>query len=401
MIADFNDVFNDNDAGTQIPQEILALINRDLPSNFCCYEDPDRGIIVGPRPTPLDPKFTLKVNFILDDKLKNILKDIPRERWLEYFYRTQKPIPVENVRVGDEEKQIPIEQTMQNPLSDSVRVTECYMCPEPFPDPVPITIKPEDGDALTLMIKRQPYESMDEIMFSNVNLPVIKMTIILNETDARKSKIKYSVIPTKAANVSEAVTALHAFKGLYDGTASINGHKETASRITDEQFDETQITSALDLWTSLEKLEKILSVTFNPAAEFPQEDEFFLSELETTFLEKKCLKWNHPFDHFHVEGLSLTAKSMEEIIGKGKMSMKFLEGPIPATLLGAEFELYSETEMSGFIITNIEWDDESRTSGEMYIADEVNGESWVLSRKYLTVGEWEERAEGSKGNWEK
>ncbi len=81
--------------------------------------------------------------------------------------------------------------------------------------------------------------------------------------------------------------------------------------------------------------------------------------------------------------------------------MKFLEGPIPATLLGAEFELYSETEMSGFIITNIEWDDESRTSGEMYIADEVNGESWVLSRKYLTVGEWEERAEGSKGNWEK
>lgn len=64
MIADFNDVFNDNDAGTQIPQEILALINRDLPSNFCCYEDPDKGIIVGPRPTPLDPKFTLKVNFI-------------------------------------------------------------------------------------------------------------------------------------------------------------------------------------------------------------------------------------------------------------------------------------------------------------------------------------------------
>ena len=47
MIADFNDVFNDNDAGTQIPQEILALINRDLPSNFCCYEDPDKGIKIG------------------------------------------------------------------------------------------------------------------------------------------------------------------------------------------------------------------------------------------------------------------------------------------------------------------------------------------------------------------
>jgi len=32
----------------------------------------------------------------------------------------------------------------------------------------------------------------------------------------------------------------------------------------------------------------------------------------------------------------------------------------------------------------------------MYIADEINGESWVLSRKYLTVDEWEERAAYSK-----
>ena len=209
------------------------------------------------------------------------------------------------------------------------------------------------------------------------------------------------MIPTKAANVSEALTALRAFKGLYDGTASINGHKDTASRFTDEQFDKTQITFALDLWTSLEKLEETLSVTFNPAAEFPQENGFFLYELDTTFLEKKCLRWNHPFDHFHVEGLSLTAKAMEESIGKGKMSMKFLEGPIPATLLGAEFELYSETEMSGFMITNIEWNDDAQTSGEMYIADEVNGESWVLSRKYLTVEEAEKRAERSTRNWEK
>lgn len=81
--------------------------------------------------------------------------------------------------------------------------------------------------------------------------------------------------------------------------------------------------------------------------------------------------------------------------------MKFLEGPIPATLLGAEFELYSETEMSGFMITNIEWNDDAQTSGEMYIADEVNGESWVLSRKYLTVEEAEKRAERSTRNWEK
>lgn len=47
--------------------------------------------------------------------------------------------------------------------------------------------------------------------------------------------------------------------------------------------------------------------------------------------------------------------------------MNFLEEPISATLLGTEFDLYSETEMRDFIITNIEWDDESKTSGEVYI----------------------------------
>lgn len=49
------------------------------------------------------------------------------------------------------------------------------------------------------------------------------------------------------------------------------------------------------------------------------------------------------------------------------MPMNFFEGPISATLLGAIFELYSETEMRDFIITSVEWDDESKTSGERYI----------------------------------
>ena len=47
--------------------------------------------------------------------------------------------------------------------------------------------------------------------------------------------------------------------------------------------------------------------------------------------------------------------------------------------------------MRDFIITNIEWDDESKTSGEVYIADEAMGDSWVLVRKYLTVKEAQEK----------
>ncbi len=123
----------------------------------------------------------------------------------------------------------------------------------------------------------------------------------------------------------------------------------------------------------------------------PYEDVVFLSELKICLLDNKRIKRDHPFEHFHVGELNTKNYSIEEIVGKEKVSMNFLEGSISATLLGTEFDLYSETEMRDFIITNIEWDDESKTSGEVYIADEAMGDSWVLVRKYLTVKEAQEK----------
>ena len=392
MIVDFDDVFNDKDAGMQVPEEILTLINQELPSNFCCYKDPEEGIIVGPRLDGSGQKIIVNAEIDqLDEKLRNTLNDIPKERWFEYFYRTQKHISVKNVKVGNEEKKIPLEQSIQNPLADLVEISECYLYPEPFPKPVPITIKTIEGDEVILNIKRQPYESMDEIMFSNIDFPALKMNVIINEKETEKSKIIYSVTPKKAGSVSEAIVALNVFKGLYNGTAIIGEKKQQiATLIPDNKaFDEEQIEAALELWCTLRKLEGVLEITFDPGAELPYEDVIFLSELKTCFLENKSIKWDHPFEHFHAEGLRIKIYSIENIIGKEKVSMNFLEGPINATLLGAEFKLYSKTEMKDFIITSIEWDDESKTSGEVYVADDVNGKSWVLVRKYLTVKEEE------------
>ncbi len=117
---------------------------------------------------------------------------------------------------------------------------------------------------------------MDEIRLSNIDFPALKMIVIINEKENKKSKIKYSVTPTKAKKVSDAIVALNVFKGLYNGTASINGKKQTASITTDSQFDNEQIEAALDLWTTLKQLEDILGVTFDPAADFPHEDMFFV-----------------------------------------------------------------------------------------------------------------------------
>lgn len=212
------------------------------------------------------------------------------ECWLEYFYRTQKPFPVKNVRVGNEEKQIPIEQSMHNPLGDPVEISGCYMYPEPFPTPVPITIKTIEGDEVTLNMKRQPYESMDEIMFSNMDFPALKMTVIINEKEVKKSKMVYSVTPTKAKSVSEAVASLNALKGVSNRTAIIGGLQQIPTPIPDKGFDEEQLEAALDLWTTLKKLEEILEIAFNPEAELLYEDVVCLPELKICLLDNKRIK---------------------------------------------------------------------------------------------------------------
>jgi len=59
---------------------------------------------------------------------------------------------------------------------------------------------------------------------------------------------------------------------------------------------------------------------------------------------------------------------------------------MPATLLGAEFNIYSHTKMTDLIMTNIDWEDDTKSGGEVYISD-APGKVWKLSRLYFTESE--------------
>ena len=143
-------------------------------------------------------------------------------------------------------------------------------------------------------------------------------------------------------------------------------------------------------WNCLKKLEEILDVSFVPEVELAQEDILFIGQLEASLINGKEVKWEHPFDHLHVEKMEMKSSSLDDLIGKGKMQFGFMEGPIEASLLGVDFQLYSETWMKGFVITGMEWDDDTHTGGEMYISDEGN-EKWVLTRKFMTKKEYLEK----------
>ena len=193
MIADFDKVFGKRDEDRiSIPEEILENINKELPNNLFCYKDSEKGVIISPKP---EKELQVKVELDPDETLRERLKNIPKEKWTDYFYRTQQRVRVKNVCMGDENKKIPIEQIGYNPLAESPKIVENYMYPEKFPEPFQMPIETPDGEKIILEIQRQPYDSMVISKYINVNYPAVKLEMLIKEENIEQSKLTYSITP--------------------------------------------------------------------------------------------------------------------------------------------------------------------------------------------------------------
>lgn len=378
MIADFYDTFN-KELDDDIPQEVLEVLSEKLPSNFTYYKRDDGTYFVGPRQECLHEKMSLST--IIDKEfIDSQLKDISRDKWLEYIYRMQLKIPVKSVSIGNKEKKIPLENTVGNPLEDPPKICETYMYPEPFPPAKDIIFETIEGDIVALSVGRKPYPSFEESFFTNINFPALQIKFYVSEKDTN-SRVDYTILPTKADNVSDAIAAIHVFYGLCNGTVKINGQMISAPALDVKNVNIEQWNDSIKFWETARKLEQKLGVEFNPGAEFTEEDARFFAYLTQSIVNDKEVVWEHPFDHFHVAGFKDKKVELEKVIGKEKISTEFKEGPIHAELLGVKFDIYSHTKMSDFIITNIQWDDHKKEAAEIYISDPVDGK-WKLSRKY-------------------
>ena len=405
MMIDFFDAFGkDTDAGKDIPKEVLELLDKKLPENLMYIQDDCGGYEVVPRPETKEAGLKLTTRFDLDEALLERLKRIPPKNWWDYFYKRKKPIPIKNLRIGNDEKMIPVEKTFGNPFQENEgQVTEAKMYPQRFPDPIIMAFESADGYRADIAIQQQAYDSVLEVKFGNVNYPALKLEIyhyapLLDVGNTvrencftsaeRPFHLIFSVMPSKAQSVSEAISALHIFHGLLTGTAKINGNivspEGGESTLTSEQLDEI-----LDFWETALKLEELLKVSFLPSADFPMRDVQLFNELRICLIEKKELTWKHPFNHFHLDGYRPINKeqTLESWIGKEGICYKFEEGPIRISLLGAEFDVFSRSEIKDFVISNIEWDDENNQGCEVYITD-APGRVLTLSRLYITQEEY-------------
>ena len=408
MIGKFYESFGKEQEEIQeLPKEVIDILNSILPENFMYMLDSSGHYRAVPKTTKGSEGIRFKIQVDFDEEkdadiIEKIQKIAP-DNFDEYFYRTQRRIPIKNAKIGDEQKLIPIEVLTQDPLSDDeVTFTNGFLEPHALPDPIKMLFESPEGDQITIGMQQQAYDSLDEIKFLNVDFPALKIELYQysplaeeHEENAHTSEknqlvVTYSVTPSNATSVKDAVAALHIFRGLYNGTTKVNGHSISPKGINKKDNPE-RVEDALAFWKTALMLEQKLNVFFDPRADCPEEDIRFLVELKTCLLDGKVIVWRHPFDHFHIGGVHPAEKgaSFRDVIGKKSIRYKFLEGPLPATLLGAKFDIYSHTEMRDFVITNIEWDDCTRDSGEVYISDELD-KQWVLTRLYITEAEMNE-----------
>ena len=402
MMIDFYEVFGENaDEDNGLPQEVLEELNKDLPENLIYFQDENGRYCVVPKPDRKEKLMKLTTRFDLDQEKDSVLikrlRVIPCEKWAEYFYRTQKSIPVKEVKIGNDEQLIPLEQTVGNPLSDEkVTLNDCKMFPEKFPKPVHMIFESEEGVRVSIAFQQVPYDSLSEIKIQNIDFPALKIELYVYapltegcEKTARTSEnnpvcVNYSVTPTNASSATMALDALRIFKGLFTGKTKVNG-QVIVSASNQAEFDPQRIEDAFLFWETAVKLEKILGVDFVPDSEFPVEEAKLFSELAACLLEKKKIVWKHPFDHFGVSAYNSETEgwSMDMAIDQKNLYFNFIEGPFQCELLGVKFEIFSFTEMEDFIITNIEWNDAEKQRGEIYIAD-APGKTWTLKRLYMT-----------------
>lgn len=400
-MTNFYDSFGDKaNTDQEIPEEILNELNTELPDNLMYFHDENGNWYAIPRPEA--KSLRLKVDVDLDNCNEHIRKTLNRitsDNWGEYLYRIQSSLPVKNTRIGDEKDLIPIEKTMGNPLSSKdVKVDRCRLYPSEYQNPTHLVFESKDKRKTVISFQQQVYDSYSEVKYSNIDFDALKIDIYiyspLSDKDQKGSRtsvsqkicVDYSVIPTKAKTVSEAVNALHLFQGLLSGTTRVNGVPMTSTK-AQQRFDPQQLEDMVDFWEKALSLEKKIGINFDPGADFPMDDVKFFSELDACFNDGKNVVWKHPFDHFHV-GQIKKENLPDKAINNNGLVFEFIEGPIPCALLGAEFELYSLTKLDGFVITNIEWDKDKEDAGEVYVADAPD-HVWELKRRFMTKEESE------------
>lgn len=379
----------------KLPEEIVSLMEETLPKGIRIVYDEKSGYTVIPGEGFANNKI-LNVTLQFDQDLIKELKEknISNNEFAEYLYRTQKEINVIKAEItdGESKETCPIEVTFGDPFSDNKELKDMKLIPADFPPAKTMRFGLGDGNEIEIAIKRVPYADINIAKFENVTFNAIKIEFYYDEKK-KLGWMNYSVTPTDASSVKEAVEALKLFVQLSQGEVVINEVHHPIDN-SKAKTNGNHMEDAILFWENALELERALNIRFNPKANFTNEDAELFTELYISLVQGKNIKYEHPFDHFKVGKITpFDNNKADDIIGKQGVYFQFVGDKTTVKLLGAEFDIYYAIYMTGFVVTSIEKNEDG--SLEFYIKDDGE-KTWRLIRRAATS---EEKAKEILKKW--
>lgn len=334
MFSNFKTAFKEQPLyQIKIPQAVLAAISKDLPEGFK-YVELESGYCG----IETDKEFIISFdNINLTEKAKRILPKNPtmKDIW-SYAYNTQQKLellPDENGCCFINGQAIKMEDFIKAPLQNvEYEGSSFYMVPPPFPEPFSITVGAEEKN-ISVLMQRQPWESLTEAKFSSVNDSAIKVSYIFDEMT---QQITFSISSDigNAKSVREIIDANHICNAFLQGEGLIMGSKiakvgkKKDYRISDD---------VIIFWNKVLELEEYFGVNFDPREGLTEDTINEVEELYRGIIQKKAFRRNETINDVTGSYSKISAE-VHEMIGK---EIYFEMSSLEATMLfGVEIKWF-------------------------------------------------------------
>ena len=282
MFVDFEKVFSKEP--DQFPQPLFEYYSEELPEGLE-YQEVSPGMIAianFEKIGGIAPVITEKMKNALGDNYT--LKDI-----LTYAYNSQTIIEFRPVNPGVyllNGKEVDAQAILK--FSDD-RFLEndgsFFMHPHPFNKPFEIEVT-GNGCKRKLLFQQKPVESVSISKFENADDDVLRISILINQTQEKQTKYNIALEIDKSKNISDTVEAIKIYNALMNGEGTIIGH-----RIEGNSHSNGIPGEVVEFWDKVGKIEKECNCHFvMTTASISYENAYEIERIYQNLIIKKPVK---------------------------------------------------------------------------------------------------------------
>ncbi|MEY8425278.1 abortive infection system toxin AbiGii family protein [Lachnospiraceae bacterium 38-14] len=289
MFSNFKDTFVKKPQFTmKTPESVLDVISKDLPEGFRYIEDHDGfcrldcdGVMDF---TPVCIRLPEEAKSLFAQKNNFSMNDV-----VAYAYNAQQNIDL----IPDKDgcytvngQKIAADKFIIAPMKNW-QLKDGRMCitAPPFPPPFPIEVA-GNGFSLTLMVQRQPVNSITEVKIATVEEGALSMNYSFDPTK-KNGKMKINITMCSSKSVSDVLASKEIFNAFIQGKGTLCGMPIK----TDEENQVSVVPDeVIQFWHKIVEIEKVFNVKFDASQELVFEDVKRVEELYRCLIEKEPFK---------------------------------------------------------------------------------------------------------------